>query len=413
MGTFKAKQALLDSMIQSRFPTSTDCDCVHWGSSSSSYALFDQSANALVLEGYGITGTSAFDLTVKANTDSALEFYDGTTKFIDIDTRNTVTGISNITLTAMPSTIVAAAGVTKKLLNIIPGTTTLTGGTGVTALSGIGVYVAQPTVTDATGCVVTTASTVYIAGAPAGAGAGPASFTNAYALDVAAGGVHIGDTTYGIHMEGSYTNALRIVNTTATSGATSIRLLDTYTGATGYHTGIMGAVIYNPTAASGYGAVIGVYGEANIQGDFTGGTNWSFGVRGTLQLTNDTVINNASSIFGAINASMKDDATPTFTAGHICGIYIENLIDADVSAINGITAMIYSANNASGTCTFDYGWYNYGPGITYLLGLYDCTAEGGCVSAGTADDVHGGAGVRIKIDVDGTPYYLLASTTPT
>jgi hypothetical protein len=213
-------------------------------------------------------------------------------------------------------------------------------------------------------------------------------------------------------MDGSYTNAIRITNTVATTAHTGIRLLNTYTGADGYHTGIMGAVIWNPTAASGYGAAIGVYGEANIQGDFTGGTNWSFGVRGTLQLTNDTVINNGSSIFGAINASMKDDATPTLTAGHICGIYIENLIDADLSGITGITAMIYAANNASATCTMDYGMYLYGPKVTNLLGLYDCTV-GGCVSAGGAVGTHGTSTVKIAIDIDGTTHYLLASTVPT
>jgi hypothetical protein len=183
-------------------------------------------------------------------------------------------------------------------------------------------------------------------------------------------------------------------------------VLNIYTAASGYHTGIMGAAIWNPTAASGYGAVIGVYGEANIQGDFTGGTNWSFGVRGTLQLTNDTVINNASSIFGAINASMKDDATPTLTAGHVCGIYIDNLIDADLSGISGITAMIYSANNSSATCTMDYGWYNYGPEVTYLMGLYDCTVNG-CVVAAS---VGGSQDKKLKIDIDGTDYYIPCHT---
>jgi hypothetical protein len=98
----------------------------------------------------------------------------------------------------------------------------------------------------------------------------------------------------------------------------------------------MGAVIVKPTGGTGYGAGIGVYGEANIQGACTGGTNWSFGVRGTLQLTDDTVLNDGSSIFGAINASMKDDATPTLTAGHVCGIYVENLVDADLCSFEMI-----------------------------------------------------------------------------
>ena len=278
-------------------------------------------------------------------------------------------------------------------------------------MEGLGLYVAQPTVTDEDAVTVASASTVYIAAAPTGAGSGPATLTAAYALNIAAGGVNIGNTGIGVKMEGEYTNAIRIVNSVAASAATSIRLLDTYTGTTGYHTGIMGAAIYKP-ATSGYGAVIGVFGEANIQGDCTGGANYSFGLRGTLQLNNTTVLNNDSSIFGAINASMKDNPTPTLTKGTVCGIYIENLIDADVSGCTGISAMIYSANQASATCTFDYGWYNYGPAVTYLLGLYDCSANSGCLSDGTADDIHGGACKRLKIDIDGTDYYLIASTTP-
>lgn len=135
---------------------------------------------------------AALDLIVKANQDSALEFYDGTTKFIDIDTRNTVTGVSNLTFTAMPSTIVAASGVTKNLLTLTPGTTTLTGSTGVTALNGLALNIAQPTVTDEDAVTVATASTVYIANAPTGAGSGPATLTNSYALNVADGGVYVG-----------------------------------------------------------------------------------------------------------------------------------------------------------------------------------------------------------------------------
>lgn len=225
-------------------------------------------------------------------------------------------------------------------------------------------------------------------------------------------GITIASTGIGIEMNGTYNNALRLTNALAVSAQTTIRVLDTYSKTDGYHTAVMGASLYVPDGGTGSGAVIGVFGEANIKGTCTG-TNYSFGVRGTLQLTDDTVLNGGSSIFGAINASMKDDATPTLTAGHVCGIYIDNLIDADLSGITGITAMIYSANNASATCTMDYGWYHYGPKVTNLLGLYDCTVSG-CVTASEgAIGTHGTATVKIAIDIDGTTHYLLASTVPT
>ena len=225
-------------------------------------------------------------------------------------------------------------------------------------------------------------------------------------------GITIASTGIGIEMNGTYNNALRLTNALAVSAQTTIRVLDTYSKTDGYHTAVMGASLYVPDGGTGSGAVIGVFGEANIKGICTG-TNYSFGVRGTLQLTDDTVLNGGSSIFGAINASMKDDATPTLTAGHVCGIYIDNLIDADLSGITGITAMIYSANNASATCTMDYGWYHYGPKVTNLLGLYDCTVSG-CVTASEgAIGTHGTSSVKIAIDIDGTTHYLLASTVPT
>ena len=137
------------------------------------------------LDGDLNTSTQASDIIMIADTDSALEFYDGTTKFVDIDTRVTVTGVANMTLTGMPATIVAASGVTHQLLALVPGTTTMTGSTGVTAMNGLALNIAQPTITSASNPATTTASTVYIANAPAAGGT--ATITAAYALHIAAG----------------------------------------------------------------------------------------------------------------------------------------------------------------------------------------------------------------------------------
>ena len=220
-------------------------------------------------------------------------------------------------------------------------------------------------------------------------------------------GINIGTcSSYGILMEGTYVNGIRLTTSVDTTNHTGIRVLNTYTAADGYHTAIMGAAVYDPTA-TGYGAVIGVYGEANINGEFTGGTNWSFGVRGTLQLRDDTVLNNASSIFGAINASMKDDATPTLTAGHVCGIYVENLIDADLSTISGIATMMYIANNSSATCTLNSAIYLYGPKITYFTQFdTDCNVSG-CISAVAPSAA---ASRYISVEIEGAAYKILAQS---
>jgi len=181
---------------------------------------------------------TAIDLIVKANTDSALELYDSTTKMLDVDTRNTVTAVSNFTMTAAPSTITAASGVTKCLLTLTPGTTTLTGSTGVTAMEGLGLYVNQPTVTDEDAVTVTTASTVYIANAPTGAGSGPATLTNAYALHVDAGETVLGGKcTFGAGggascqalLAGAGSSGSKVGNAASAGNFLEFRLSDTAT----------------------------------------------------------------------------------------------------------------------------------------------------------------------------------------
>ena len=280
-----------------------------------------------------------------------------------------------------------------------------------------GIEITTPTISEDTGTIVSTG--VKITG-------GTLTSGNAYGVVLAGAltkavyingtivtGIDIGTcTSYGILMDDTYVNAIRITTNVDTTAQTSVRVLNTYTANSGYHTAIMGAAILDSTAGTGSGAVIGVYGEANIQDAFTGATNWSYGVRGCLQLNDNTDLDNVGSIFGAINAVLKDNPTPTITNAHIAGIYIDNLIDFDLSSATGISAMIYSANNASATCTMDYNWYIYGPKVTYLLGIYDGTVSG-CVSETTNNEKHGGTIRHLKLDIDGTPYYLIISTTPT
>jgi len=287
--------------------------------------------------------------------------------------------------------------------------------TGVTiTTAGVVTIAGATTIDGATGIAgaLTAASIVCTAGATFGGGygstgatistAGVGTFNGALTADgiLTAGSLVIASVAIGVTMAGTYDNALRITNSLATSAQTTVRVLDTYTKVDGYHTAVMGASILLPSGGTGAGAAIGVYGEANIQGICTG-TNYSFGVRGTLQLTDDTVINGASSIFGAINASMKNTGTPTLTTGHVCGIYLENLIDVDMSAKTGISTFAYMANNASATCTMNSAIYLYGPKVTYFAQIYDGTV-GGCIatSAGAS------ATKYIVVDVDGTDYKI-------
>ncbi|HEY1198439.1 MAG TPA: hypothetical protein VGG32_06910 [Thermoplasmata archaeon] len=79
----------------------------------------------------------------------------------------------------------SAAGSSHYLVELAGLSLTLTGGTGVTALQGLELYVGQPAVTSSSATTVTTASTLYIAGAPSAQGS--VSITNKYAIYVDAG----------------------------------------------------------------------------------------------------------------------------------------------------------------------------------------------------------------------------------
>ncbi len=144
--------------------------------------------------------SAASDIILIANTAAALEFYDATTKFLVADTRTTVAA-DMLTVTGIPSTITAAAGTTRRMLNIVPGTTTLTGSTGVTDMTGVAVYVTAPTITDASAVTISEASTVEIAAAPIAAGS--VTITKGLALKVAAGkSMFAGDVDFGIDATG-------------------------------------------------------------------------------------------------------------------------------------------------------------------------------------------------------------------
>lgn len=136
-------------------------------------------ASQVRLDGNLSLANAAYDIVVIANTAAALEVSDGTTKLLTFDSRNTVTGVTSALFSASAPTIVSAAGTTYSQVGVAAKTTTLTGGTGVTALNGLQLNLAAPTVTSEDATTISLASTLYVA-APVAAGGGPASYTAAY-----------------------------------------------------------------------------------------------------------------------------------------------------------------------------------------------------------------------------------------
>ena len=131
----------------------------------------------------------------KANTAATMLITDGTANYYALDTRTGVTAVLAHTFDAANPTFASAAGSAFSLVNFAAVTLTLTGGTGVTALDGLGLLLSAPTVTSASATTITDASTLFIT-APIAAGVGPAAFTNSWAIQTAG---HIGpdaDNTY-------------------------------------------------------------------------------------------------------------------------------------------------------------------------------------------------------------------------
>lgn len=145
----------------------------------------NDSSNWLNIDG-PISNLSSDEIVIAANTGpDAFTVNDGTTDYLAFDSRNTVSGVKNVSITGNSPTIASASGDKYSAFYVNPATITLTGTTTVTALDGVGLYVDQPTVTDASAGTVTTLSNFYVA-APAAAG-GSLTITHSYSAHFGGG----------------------------------------------------------------------------------------------------------------------------------------------------------------------------------------------------------------------------------
>lgn len=289
-------------------------------------STLDMNANTLTevgtidLDGDLNTSTQASDIIVIANAAAALEFYDSTTKFLVLDTRNTVTAVANITMTGIPATVAQGAGMTKVLLSLAPGTTTLSNSTGVTAMEGLALNVAQPTLTSATNPAVATASTVYIANAPAAGGT--ATITN--------GG-------YALHVDAGVSNFGGLIRPDAAGGANSAGALLLGVGTSGdpATTATASKNFYETrcqtTATSGAGR--GFYLRYDIAPDPTG-TNTGEAIRGLLKASG-----NIASATGVSGGFSFDD-----TLGTISGSATGGSFTMEINTSGQTTGGLYGAS---------------------------------------------------------------------
>ena len=175
-----------------------------------------QTFNGALTFGSSLTSSGTQTWALKANTASALQITDGTNAYLTVNTQTTTSGIAALTLNGTAPTIASAAGVTYSGIMDPAFTMTLTGTTTVTALNGLQYYTAAPTVTDSSSVTVTTASTIYIAGAPIAGGS--VTITNAYTLLLGGGALGLTGSSTGITallsgLSGSSNNILTLPTT--------------------------------------------------------------------------------------------------------------------------------------------------------------------------------------------------------
>lgn len=95
------------------------------------------------------------------------------------------------------TTLTSVSGLTYSAINVGSHTVTITGTTSMTSGKGVaGISIGQITYSDASAATLTNASSLYIANAPSGGGAGPLTITNAYAIFVDNGVTRLDGSVY-------------------------------------------------------------------------------------------------------------------------------------------------------------------------------------------------------------------------
>lgn len=95
--------------------------------------------------------------------------------------------------TNVAPTVASGASVTLRVVQLDPGTITISGATNITTTAGFNwAEIAQPSYSAASALTVSFAATLYVAGEPLGIGAGPATITASAAIKVASGSVVVG-----------------------------------------------------------------------------------------------------------------------------------------------------------------------------------------------------------------------------
>lgn len=245
------------------------------------------------------------------------------------------------------STIASAASATLDDVKVSAETTTISGNTHITTAAGVNkVTIGQPTYSAASALTIDQAASLYIAAAPAGGGAGPATITNSWSVHTGAGHVYLQSANgtsgitdgFGASRNCGLCEQRVITSLTGTPIGFVVDLQDNNTTAAQTSIGMLTAVTTNAGNATNKAAMTGWILAVESQGTGTisaqTGANFQVGSTsaGTVTLANAltlTVVNNAaSSALTASNAlsipTPSGTASGTATWGAITGISISD-----------------------------------------------------------------------------------------
>lgn len=304
-------------------------------------------ASQIRVDGNVNIAAGAVDLVVKADTAATFEIYDATTKILAIDSRVTTDNIVGITLTGPAVTVAAAAGTTYSMTKVAARTHTLTGNTGVTAMSGLQLYLDAPTITSAGTPAVALASTLYVA---APAAAGTATITAGYSAHFASqvridGNLSLANAGYDVMVKADTAACLEIYDSTTKlltindQVSTDNVVMATFTGAA-------------PTFASAAGSTYSVLATGTITVTVTGGVGVTAMSGLGLKLGAPTVTSAAATTVALastlyVAAPVAAGAGPvSFTASYSGHFASQVRLDGNLSMANAAYDLVIKADTA-------------------------------------------------------------------
>lgn len=154
--------------------------------------------------------------------------------------------------------------------------------------------------------------------------------------------------------------------------------------------------------------MFGVYAYMTYAGAATWGGSGSVAAMVAQMVSGASVVSMADGIHAALSANLSLGAG--FIAAHpaeVCNILVSSSCNAGAAMGTKYSGIFFMKIGAM--LQMDYCMKVNPLTSPYLFDLYD---DGAMVIAGTANDIHGGAGIRIKIRVNGAAHWLLASTVP-